>query len=318
VGLQPEHQVPTGGQAPMANLLEPAAKMTTLLVIGCYALGYLIVTVNGEAYGFLETSLIKPRAIVVGAIFILLTLLPISITQNTFFKKDSESESSLEMLSRLLLGLVDYSAACFSAALIMLLIFTDDLHGAPLPRGRGSAFLVLIWVTTANGIIRFAAARSYRRKPLAWVVFSIACLAGLIVGTYSLRGQTLFRDLVWMFGVTMVVNPYLSDIRRGLKLRFKIPALAGFLLVTVSIYSHYLFPFIKATWGGGAPVSATIYLSKDYPIHSYQKVGASLLEASDSGFYVVFDGDKKATFIPKASVVAMEFPLSSNKLIGSN
>jgi hypothetical protein len=43
-------------------MIEPATKMLTLLVVGSYALGYLIVVINENAYGFLETSLIKPRA----------------------------------------------------------------------------------------------------------------------------------------------------------------------------------------------------------------------------------------------------------------
>lgn len=310
---QPTQPVPLISIDPsVAALFETITKMATLLVVGSYAIGYLIIVINDNAHGFLETSLIKPRAITAGAIFVLLTALPISLTQGTFFGKGADPESTLEMCTRLLLGLVDYLAACFVAGLMMLLVFTDDFHGAPVTGGKAIAFLALIYVISANGLVRFAAAKSYRRRPRTWVTFSILCLAGLAVAVYALRGLTIMKCWAWMFGITTLVNPYLSDIRRGIRLQFKVTALAGFLLGAVSVYSVYLFPFMKATWGGGAPVSTAIYLSKDSPIHPSQKVNAALFEASDSGFYVIFEGDEKATYVPKTSVTAMEFPPPSH------
>ncbi len=58
-------------------------------------------------------------------------------------------------------------------------------------------------------------------------------------------------------------------------------------------------------------MATILYLSKDSPVHPNEKLKAALLEASDSGFYFIFDGEKNATYVPKASVAAMEFPPSS-------
>jgi hypothetical protein len=313
VTLPPGQPAPASGDSSVSGLLEFVTKFATLLVVSSYAIGYMIVLINENAHGFLETSLFKPRAITAGVIFILITVMPISITQGTFFPRGSEPESRREWLTRWLLGLVDYMAASFAAALMMLLVFIDDLHSAPMKEGRAFAFLGLFYVVSVNGFVRSAAPRFYRKRPTAWVVYSILCLAVLMVGAYILRGFMIMRCLGWMFGITILVNPYLSDIKRGIKFQFKIPVLTGTLLAAISVYSIHLFPFMKATWGGGAPVSTAIYLSKDSPIHPNEKVKAALLEASDSGFYVMFDGDEKATYVPKASVTAMEFtPPSKN------
>jgi hypothetical protein len=137
-------------------------------------------------------------------------------------------------------------------------------------------------------------------------------LGVVIVGAYFLAGMTIFRSLIWMFGIATFVNPYLSDFNRGIRFQFKFPVIVSLLLGLISVYSIQMFPYIKSTWGGGAPLPAYLYLSKDSPIFPAQKMKVSLLEGADSGFYVVFENDKKTTYIPKAEVTAMEFMPPSN------
>jgi hypothetical protein len=301
--------VPPASDRPVSTLLEPVTKMAALFAIICYAIGYLIAVINDSAHGFFEATLLRPRAVTAGLIFMLLAVLPISITDGAFFKRDPEveSESELEKLARFALGILDYSAACFAAGTVMLVVFTDNLHGAPLSRGRAFAFVAVVWVTSINGFVRFVARKFYRRRPIAWIAFSVVCLVGLTLAIDGLKGLPILRCLVWMVGVTAVVNPILYDVRRGLKFHISVPWFVAALLVAISLYSTYPFPYMKAGWGGGAPIATDVYLSKDSPVHPNEKVKAALLEASDSGFYVVFDGEQKATYVPRALVSAMEF-----------
>ena len=179
-GASPDN--PSGSEnktVSIGSMIEPATKMLTLLVVGSYALGYLIVVINENVYGVLETSLIKPRAITAGALFILFTALPISITQGTFFGKGSNSESKVETFARFLLGFVDYVAACSAAGLVMLFVFEDDLHGVSMTYGKAIALMGLFFVVSLNGLLRFSAPRFYRRAPLAWIVFGLFPCVGL-------------------------------------------------------------------------------------------------------------------------------------------
>ncbi|HMC31673.1 MAG TPA: hypothetical protein VKL99_12625 [Candidatus Angelobacter sp.] len=295
----------------ISNFIESAAKSVTLLILTSYALGYLILVIDDNAHGFFETNLIKPKAITTGAVFMFLIGLPISITQGTFFGAGSEPESKLQTLARVVVGSVDYLAACSAAALGMLLILTDDLHRGPPNFGIALAFLGLFCVVAINGILRFAAPRSYRSAPKAWIVIGILSLAGLAISIYILRFFAITRCLLWMFGVASLVNPYLSDIRRGIKVSFKPIVLGMILLGALATYTHYLFPDIKGSLGGGEPLASVFYISKEAPVHAGEKVKAVLLEASDSGFYIIFDGDNNATFIPRTLVTAIEFPAVS-------
>jgi len=134
VTLPPRQPAPASGDLRDWSRFELVTKNATLLVVSCYAIGYLIVVLNDNPHGFLETSLLKPRAITAGAMFILLMALPISVTQGSFFASGSERESGREMIARWLLGITDFSASCFAATLLMLLVFVDDLTGTPQSR----------------------------------------------------------------------------------------------------------------------------------------------------------------------------------------
>ena len=294
----------------VSTFLEFAAKMATVLIVAAYAIGYLIVTLNDNAHGFLDTSLVKPRAITAGILFMLLMTVPISATQGTFFPKNSETESDRETFTRGLLGLLDYFTSCAVGGLMMLFVFKDNLASTNSTQGRNLGFLLLCFVVTANGMARMAAEKHYRKRTTLWIVFSVICFLGLGIAVYNIRELALVRCLAWMFVFTSLVNAMLSDMKHGRKFHFRLPVMVALLLGVISMYSVYLFPFMKASWGGGAPVSTVIYLSKDSPIHPSEQAKAELLENSDSGIYVIFDGEEKTTYVPRYLVTAMEFPTS--------
>ncbi len=281
--------------------------MAAILAIACYVVGYLIVVLNENANGFLETGLMKSRAISAGIVFIFFTVLPISITEGAFFRNDSNPESNKEKWARFLLGLSDYVAAGCVAAFAMMRVLADWAQGVSISSPRFAICLTaIVWVISANAWLRAFVLRDYRKKPNAWIIFSLISICTLALSVYCLRGAILFRTFVWTFGVSALVNPFLSDIKRG-KYQFKPIALIPAFLGAIAIYSIFLFPHMSATWGGGAPVSTTVYLSKDSPVHPNQKVNASLLEASDSGFYFVFEGEQQTTFVPRNLVIAMAY-----------
>jgi len=88
----------------------------------------------------------------------------------------------------------------------------------------------------------------------------------------------------------------------------------GFGLVTVTVFAGFFYPKIKPSWGGGAPISATLYFAKDSPILPGQSVSARILEETDSGFYLIGGSNKSATFIPRSEVAMVYY---SNDPAGS-
>jgi len=72
-------------------------------------------------------------------------------------------------------------------------------------------------------------------------------------------------------------------------------------------FAWFYYPHIKASWGGGRPVSVVICLAKDAPVSPGKQVQAILLDESDAGFYIVPAQEKKALFLPRNAVSLIYF-----------
>src|SRR5207302_3594049 len=77
------------------------------------------------------------------------------------------------------------------------------------------------------------------------------------------------------------------------------PRLSVPLLAALFSFSAEIYPHLKSSLGGGTPVPVVVYLSEVSRILPGQELAAELLEESDSGLYVVQNGQKQALFIPR-------------------
>jgi hypothetical protein len=287
--------------------LESFAKVAALAALASYAMGYLIVASNDAAHGFLETSLLKPRAIAAGAIFVLSVSLPISMTQHSFLERGEEVETFAQFATRVLLGLMNYALGCVASAWMLGMILQVPSNNERRPVWQLTAFELLFLIFVIVAVTRTFQAKYYRQKSAIWLGVLPVAMVAVVAGLWVKSTAPEWRCLLWMMGVTVLVNPYIADHRRGLKRNWSFAYLAAVLLGALAIYSHFLYPVMKAKWGGGAPVEATFYLSQAYPLHSGKPMKANVFEVSDSGFYVAFEGDASTAYVPSNSVLAIEY-----------
>jgi hypothetical protein len=73
------------------------------------------------------------------------------------------------------------------------------------------------------------------------------------------------------------------------------------------MFSTIYYPQIQTSWGGGAPISAIIYFTKDSPLLPNRNVSAKILDETDAGFYLVGANDKRATFIPRSGIAMIYY-----------
>lgn len=59
------------------DLLEIALKFISVLVLTTYVLGFLVVTLRNAAYGVVDFSVLKPRALAAGILLLFLTAVPV-------------------------------------------------------------------------------------------------------------------------------------------------------------------------------------------------------------------------------------------------
>ena len=77
--------------------------------------------------------------------------------------------------------------------------------------------------------------------------------------------------------------------------------------VALTVFANFYYPYLKASWGGGAPINVTIYFNKDSAIRPSQALVAQLVDESDEGFYIVGPQETKAIYVPRTAVALLYF-----------
>jgi len=299
-----------------AGMLESASKAVAAFVICSYAIGFLVILINEGHLGFIDASLLKPRAILAGATCVFLVALPLSYCRGTFFPRP-ETEARIQRAARVGLGLADYLGACWATWLVAGIFFVGG-HFTALIRMHGTeqrpdkiaaaAFIFGMLSVTVNGWLRLNVGQIYREAPRGWLIFSCVVSAVLVGAPIVLWRTPSMRYLVWACITSAVFLAFERDWRRGISRTFKLPALIAILLSVLSLYGQFIFPHLKGTWGGGAPVEALLTLPSKSAGGVGDEISVRLYEATDSGYYVSLKNQKSVVFLPKLTVEAIEYP----------
>jgi hypothetical protein len=82
--------------------------------------------------------------------------------------------------------------------------------------------------------------------------------------------------------------------------------MAAFFIALLA-FATWVYPHLKASWGGGTPANVTLYFSKDSLLSPTKAVQTQLIEESDEGFYIVGSKESKAIFVPRKDVALIYF-----------
>jgi hypothetical protein len=121
------------------------------------------------------------------------------------------------------------------------------------------------------------------------------------------RGFTVDALVLWVFVVAGAAVTDLHDFPDNFGWQTDWYAIAGRALILLTIFASHVYPSIKASWGGGETLPVTLYLNGNVPVMPSQRWHVQLVEESDSGYYVVSKGEKKAVFIPRSAVALVYF-----------
>lgn len=293
--IQPKRNL-LAGISPWADAF---SKAVAGIAIALYASGFLTVSTYHSQFGFIGTNPFRPRVLAAGAWFLFFTAIPISIAMT--FRLDSWRKIGKNAFN--------IWVACIGLSFFLgslLFDYTTDAH--PLIRLPlwGWIAMVIVWVSL--GIV----IPSSSKLP-EWISITASVLLTLLAIVSPLA--SFFRDefhmsclAVWYFGVSFVALVEFKSRRQedlGSFAGWAKPM--GVLLGALLIFSQYVYPHLKASWGGGTPANVTIYFSKDSLISPNKSVQAQLVEESDEGFYIVGPKESKAIFIPRSAVALMYF-----------
>jgi hypothetical protein len=285
----------------LAPWAESFSKGVAVVAIAVYACGFLIISLHHWKYGFIGTNPFRPRILAAGAWFFFFSAIPITIATRY------RALSWMKLTQNLLTFYVVSATLSFTLSYLFF-----DLSAYP----PASAPLKWLWVWAiglllAAGILMFIS--SSRRFPpiVSGVVSALLVL---------LLTQSAIRDLfishkfqqpalvLWFFGVIVatIVELKVRSKRNLVEAGEWSKPLVGILAILL-MFARYYYPHLKASWGGGTPVSVTIYFTKDSAISPNKAVSAQLIEESDEGFYLVGPKETRAIFVPRSAVALVYF-----------
>ncbi|MGA2903065.1 MAG: hypothetical protein ABSD98_04485 [Candidatus Korobacteraceae bacterium] len=273
---------------------EAVSKNVATLGATVYICGFLITSIYHSSYGFAETNPFRPRILAAGAWFLLFTSVPIFSVTRFRGKDPLQWKSFAEFL-------YPYFVGCMFLGFPAAAVF--DLTG------NGKVVAPLRWWGMLGIVIAlaiFVFIQSWKKTPpLVTSIVSIAFVAYFVQAVWRqmvIAGEFQIGAIpLWLFGVGVItlleLNARSGGLPEGDWTKTTIPVLAA-----VFIFATFYYPHIKAAWGGGAPLTVTLFLTKDVATDLGGRASVRLLDESDQGLYVLRQNDTRATFIPRSSI----------------
>lgn len=283
--------------APYADSL---SKSIAAIGIAVYVCGFLTVSLHHSNYGFIGTNPFRPRILAAGAWFLLFAAIPISAA--TKYRKHSWMEIAQNFLF--------FWGFCFGLSWSLAVVFVyevDTSEGATYVFRSKWWIITLILLATVHFV-----ARAWNRCPRIISAATSVLVVLILAGDEVLRMRhspyfDTWSVTLWFFCVfsasligQKIIRSYVTDPAEWSRVLFV-------LFFALLMFAQHYYPHIKSSWGGGAPVNATIYLTKDSAFKPNQAICVQMVEESEEGFYIVGVKESRAIYIPRNAVSLVYF-----------
>lgn len=281
--------------APWADSL---SKGVAAIVIALYACGFLIVSLHHSGYGFVGTNPFRPRILAAGAWFLFFSAIPVTAAM-------SYRELSWPKIAQNLFFLWSF---CYglSFPLSWLLFNFQYVSSTDVHSNWWYITAIILAFVLLFGVIKWEKAPQ-SLKAFASVVLAIfpvqLSLRSMLAHNFQYDSVTL-----WFFGVFAVT---ILELKMRSKRNFaeagEWAKPLGTMFIVLLVFAQYYYPHLKASWGGGSPVSVTVYFTKESAIYPSRAVPAQLVEESDEGLYIVGPKESRAIYVPRSAVALVYF-----------
>lgn len=281
--------------SPWADVL---SKTVAAIAIGVYACGFIIVSLHEAKYGFVGTNPFRPRVLAAGAWFLFFAAVPVIIGAR--YRAQSWSKVGQDLYP-IWLGCIGLSFT-FSWILFELSEYPPDVSP-----------ITYWWVWLIAGAIAVAllmVLQNSKKIPRAFYAIATSLITAFFVA-YAVR-ESFIRNFfgiqalsLWFF-ICIGATIFEVKTRRFVDSEEWVKTL-GTLFALLVFFAHSYYPHLKASWGGGTPMTATIYFTRDSPVSPNKSILVQLIEESDQGFYIVGAKESKAIFVPRSAVAMVYF-----------
>jgi hypothetical protein len=294
---------------PPALSLDFWSKSLAAAAVVMYAIGFAIVAVFNGSHGVPDPNPLRPKLAYVGFVFLLLTVLPVATTLpiiRVLFSKETPKRYFATFL-------LSYCWASLFIALAGKFLF--QFTAAPASNLHGWREWALLVVTIGISSLSYFYQAGDRAQKVKRTIFlyalAFAYIAVLLYQDIPRQDEFTFNQLrLWLL-VSGVAGGFMSAIVLHPEHRRKLdwPVTVLYFVYAISIYPVFVFPHIKAAFGGGQLADVTIFISKTSSTFACTQLKAQLIDERDEGFYVQ-TADKRTMLIPRGSVDGIIYSLA--------
>jgi len=148
----------------------------------------------------------------------------------------------------------------------------------------------------------------FNAHPFLFMFLSLTNSVALFLIVFKYFNRPIFWFVLWLSAVcifTTVIAEKLREPGAARKVEWERMALAIFAVVFF-LYATKVYPAIKHEFGGGSPIPIVLHLTKQMPPFESDTVYASLIDETESGYYVSRSAGN-AVFVTRSLVEALEF-----------
>ncbi len=286
------------------KIVDLIVKVTVVAAAVIYGCGFLVISIHQYSYGLAGLNPLRPKVLAAGIWFLFFITIPFMLEIEERFIKFSSPERE-RWLSKKSTRFFLSATSCFWLG--MILTYAFDIPTEVGQTGPSTITIILVMAVSAA----LVCADERIRFPHWLAVLASLGFGGLLMycgvrDLFTNHHQSIAAIATWFMFVTSFAFDELQSRSWKLKIgHWKQSLGLGFL--ALAAFSSFYYPQMKPSWGGGAPVPATIYFDKNSLVLPGQSMSAKIVDETDGGFYIIGGNDKKATFIPRSEVAMVYY-----------
>jgi hypothetical protein len=287
----------------LAKMIDLAAKSAFIFAAVLYGCGFLVTSIHQYNYGLVAVNPLRPKVLAAGIWLLVFVTIPFVLVMQEGEITPSKPEH--EQWQRRRSTTFFFSAAAEFGIGVVL----SNAFNLPPDGPKGPSLITICLVLIVGVILVFA--DQLKQFP-HWLAVSGSVAFGGIVMYCGFRDAFIWHRpsaafiALWFIAATYLVTLEIRYRSWKFKLGYWIQCVS-FSIGAVTAFSTAYYPNIKPSWGGGSPIPATIYFTKDSLIMPSQSVAAKIIDETDGGFYIIGGSDTKATFIPRSAVAMVYY-----------
>jgi hypothetical protein len=311
----------------MSDIVLPEAKKDTLsqlqqpfellskgwiaLLAGVYVTGYIIVSIYHASLGLNELNPFRPKVAAAGILFLAFTSAALYMDSHArkIIKADPNTYTGNKkrVYEIVVGGLAIYCLDILASSACLLLMRYDSYP-------KNSWEFISLWtVGLLIPLLQKVGKKIswFQKFQTHWAFFTLCIALTVILVSQSFPSKGEFNGR--QFALVLATIQLAAHLIKNSHNASGLDRITGWThLVFVSIlpfilFGTWVYPHIKAAFGGGEPTPAEISLNLPGPSQTSDQIKVLIVDETDIGYYLIIGSERSVHFLPRSVISQVEY-----------